>query len=555
MLMVCLLLVSIVLNYCLACRDNSSTLYNRNARYSTNVTFCLYPSNESEIIDIIHYAQNMSTYNDVTVRAIGKSYAFSAIGMMEAKAHQNSIQIMLNLTENMRDLIDINEEEMKATFQAGISVNSLAVELQSYGYGIPHYGGPGSVNFIGSAMTGTHGQGTGINPVGTMASNIAQLRLVTANGSIIIANNTHNKDIFDAARISFGCLGIITEFTVQLIPTFNATKYPNKVYLNMNNLSVMVDTFINEMVPAMYNYSHMYTNMDIFGQRGNVYFCDNVTTSNKNVPVYNRTCYEYGAPCTDIYFKAVFWNPDNEAGWGRNQEAELFVDESVFVDAWIDVMEWIYAQQYTKLWNDTYNAWIDSGSSSMNQIRILTRFVGADDIWLSPSYNRTVVKIGLFFDGNSTHRSDDILFDKWLTGIHKVLQDNYTPTYHWGKQSLSTYCDLGKSGYPKLEQFKELREILDPNQLFVNQFVRDKLGLCDSDELKDNSCCCTNYTCIGDTTGVKDESELPYYVFLVIGIGCVLLVIGIGCVVYKLCNRKRKHRNVEKLDEFALLKR
>ena len=60
---------------------------------------------------------------------------------------------------------------------------------------------------------------------------------------------------------------------------------------------------------------------------------------------------------------------------------------------------------------------------------------------------------------------------------------------NWAKISLSEYCLLSDS-YPKLEHFKQLREELDPYDLFLNSFARDKLGICGGDQ-----CCCTNYSC------------------------------------------------------------
>ena len=61
--------------------------------------------------------------------------------------------------------------------------------------------------------------------------------------------------------------------------------------------------------------------------------------------------------------------------------------------------------------------------------------------------------------------------------------------------------------------FVSLQKQLDPNQIFVNQFVIDKLGLCN----RKHQCCCTNYTCLIDEKcdyNYNDQDIMIYvYIF------------------------------------------
>lgn len=91
---------------------------------------------------------------------------------------------------------------------------------------------------------------------------------------------------------------------------------------------------------------------------------------------------------------------------------------------------------------------------------------------------------------NTEARFPNDLFYFWVTGVYKAIKravgDNPV-RIHFGKSSLRNHCEI-KDSYPMMDEFIEIREQLDPNGNFINQMVRDKLGLC-------GECCCTFDTC------------------------------------------------------------
>ena len=70
----------------------------------------------------------------------------------------------------------------------------------------------------GALATATHGTGKHLPAIhGTVTA----LRLVTPQGLVIDCDATKNKDVFDAARVSIGSLGIITQARLKTVPNKN----------------------------------------------------------------------------------------------------------------------------------------------------------------------------------------------------------------------------------------------------------------------------------------------------------------------------------------------
>ena len=69
----------------------------------------------------------------------------------------------------------------------------------------------------GAIATGTHG--TGRRYAG-LASQVRGLQLVTADGQLLECSAEQHPELFAAARVSLGALGIITAVTLQCEPAF-----------------------------------------------------------------------------------------------------------------------------------------------------------------------------------------------------------------------------------------------------------------------------------------------------------------------------------------------
>ena len=117
-----------------------------------------------------------------------------------------------------------------------------------------------------------------------------------------------------------------------------------------------------------------------------------------------------------------------------------------------------------------------------------------------------MVHVGIYIPGGDTQNetAPSHLWNFWNEGFYQAIRyamdamaevtGDYNNTFvrvHWGKASLRNYCQI-KDDYPRMQEFREMRDELDPNGTFVNRFLRDKFQIGDTCQDK---CCCTYYTC------------------------------------------------------------
>ena len=122
----------------------------------------------------------------------------------------------LNL-DHLSSILSLDASTGLVTVQAGIRLFQLSAALATHGLALPNLGSIDQQSLAGALATGTHGSTL---QHGTLAANVRALKLMLSNGSEVSCSLTTNPELFAAALVSLGALGVLTEVTFQAVPEF-----------------------------------------------------------------------------------------------------------------------------------------------------------------------------------------------------------------------------------------------------------------------------------------------------------------------------------------------
>jgi FAD/FMN-containing dehydrogenase len=139
------------------------------------------------------------------------------VGRASRSRHRRGDEVLIDLSRYQRAL-RIDREQGWATFEAGVSLRQVGVVLGSWGLSMEN-GGRRPEQALGAAVSlGAHGTGA---RYGGLATQVTALRLITPGGTVISCSATEEPEIFNAARVGLGAVGVISTVTLRCQPGFN----------------------------------------------------------------------------------------------------------------------------------------------------------------------------------------------------------------------------------------------------------------------------------------------------------------------------------------------
>ncbi|WP_085024874.1 D-arabinono-1,4-lactone oxidase [Ensifer aridi] len=162
------------------------------------------PESEAILAEMVREA----TSAGLNVRCAGSGHSFTPVALTSG--------LMLTLS-SMQGVVKIDEARKRVSVKAGTTINRLGKALKANGLSLINQGDIDSQALAGALTTGTHGTGAAL---GNMASQIVGMRLVQPDGSILVVDET-TPDLLEAARVSVGMLGVISEITLQVMDSYN----------------------------------------------------------------------------------------------------------------------------------------------------------------------------------------------------------------------------------------------------------------------------------------------------------------------------------------------
>jgi L-gulono-1,4-lactone dehydrogenase len=412
------------------------------------------PRDVSEISDAVSVAAK----DGFTVRPRGSGHSFTSIAVTDGVA--------LDLSE-WSGVISADRAKCLVTVRSGTTLHRLNAELHRLGLAMANLGDIDAQTISGAISTGTHGTGA---KLGGLSTQVKALELVLADGSVVACSPTERPDLFSAARVGLGALGVISTVTLQCVPSFvlQAKEYPEHLdtilerfdeltaaedhvefhwfphgdrVLVKRNTRLPDDTSPRPLSKARQFYEYEVMENGAFGL-----VCRVGRAMPTMVPTLNRMCAALLSErsYSDQSFR-VFTTPRRV----RFVESEYAVPRESLHDVLRE-----FRSQIPRLRHPVI-------------VPVEVRVAADDDIPLSTAYGRDTAYLAIHQFLGMPYRE---YFDRFEAIVGAV---GGRP--HWGKMH-SLDASVLAERYPRFDDFRTVRSEVDPTGVFRNPYLDTVLG-------------------------------------------------------------------------------
>ncbi|MFF8292876.1 D-arabinono-1,4-lactone oxidase [Streptomyces sp. NPDC016309] len=410
------------------------------------------PASVQELADTVRGAAE----EGLRVKTVGTGHSFTAI------AATDGVLVRPDLLTGIRR---IDRRELTVTVESGTPLKRLNAALAREGLSLTNMGDIMEQTVAGAVSTGTHGTG---RDSASIAAQIRELELVTADGRVLTCSEKENPEVFAAARIGLGALGVVSAITFAVEPVFllTAREEPmtfDRVTAEFDALHAENEHFEFYWFPHTGNCNTKRNNRSAgpAAPPGRVSgWIEDELLSNGLFQVVNSIGRAVPAAVpaiakvssralsartyTDIPYK-VFTSPRRV----RFVEMEYALPREAVVGALREL-----------------KAMVDRSPLRVS-FPVEVRTAPADDITLSTASGRDTAYIAVHMYKGTPHRA-------YFTAAERIMTA-HGGRPHWGKLHTRDAAYLAEV-YPRFGEFTALRDRLDPDRVFGNDYLRRVLG-------------------------------------------------------------------------------
>lgn len=360
-------------------------------------------------------------------------------------------------------ILSFNESEHTITVQSGVILGNLLETIEAKGWCIPCLPDINTVTIGGALATGTHGTSGKL-----LCEYITSCRIVLADGSI--KEVTNKDDLINAARVSLGALGVMSEITFQCEPiyTLHLKEGPedDNEWLPKIEERLQKHDFLRVLWLPHTDKGYVITgdkidpNTAINEDLGPKYLKHRRTAS-KVLYKYTHVFPWITAIANKLLYRAFF--SARKEHKGSLYQATVTKSRG----ATLELAEWtIGLELFPKVFEELkteINKW---SNKSFIHIPMDIRFVYKDTSWLSYAYGKDTVTMGCVSRNAATADTYEA-----FKSIEKIFL-KYGGKPHWGKRFMAKDAEISKI-YDKWEDFKLLRRKLDPTNKFLNPYLTE----------------------------------------------------------------------------------
>ncbi len=409
------------------------------------------PVTEAELAQLVKQAAATGQ----RVKAVGAGHSFTSIACTDG--------VLVDLRGYGR-FLGHDAAFDQVTVEAGIPLHRLSDELDARGLALENMGDIDRQSISGATQTATHGTGLRFR---NLSAQIVGMRLVTGDGSVLECSASENADVFDAARVGLGALGLVSTVTLQCVPAFrlHAVEEPapvDDVLRDLDDLVEANDHFEFYWVPHTrwaLTKRNRRTDEPARPRTRVREWVDDVALNN----------YAFGVLC-----RVGRWRPSLIPRLAKvipNTGRLDYVDRSDRV---------FTSPRRVRFWEMEYGVPREALPEALNRVRRLVdemgtplsfpvevRVVAPDEIPLSTAQGRETGYIAV-------HVYRGTPYDAYFAGVERIM-DSYGGRPHWGKMHFQRAETLA-ARYPRWDDFQRVRARLDPDGRFANPYLDRVLG-------------------------------------------------------------------------------
>jgi len=366
----------------------------------------------------------------------------------------------LIVIDQLTGLLSDDEAAHSATFAAGTRLADMGPLLESLGQGLFNLPDIDRQTLAGATATATHGTGIQFK---SLSGYITGLRLITLDGSVRDLSAASQPDLFAAACVSLGSLGVVSRMTIQNRPAYRLKQ----------------TTWVEKTATLLENFdTHM--------------------SSHRHFELFPLTHSDYSmALATDETDEAInnpVVSPEEEAAFDTAMQGFMLVPPSLRrplinalaeqigpserVDASYKILSNIRNNRFNEM---EYSVPVAAGAECLQEILALIIDKAVDVVF--PLEYRYVCRDDTMLGMSSGHE------DHAAISIHRVASEDYRPYFdliepifwkyggrpHWGKIHSLGSEQLTRL-YPRFDEFTALRRQLDPQGRLLNAHLSKVFG-------------------------------------------------------------------------------
>ena len=443
------------------------------------------PRTEAEVLEILERHRGQS------IRAVGRLHSWSQV--------LNVHDVVIDLRHFDRVILSDETNPTTAVLGAGLQIKNALIKLKKHDLTLPSLGLITEQSIAGATATGTHGSGKQSLSHFIQEVTLAHYDPETGRPTLRVISD---GDELRAARCSLGCLGIVLSVKMTVRPTYRVEFQLHEV----RDIQSVFDS--EESYPLQQTYFLPWRWSYVLHQRRE--------TSRPRTKLYwLHRCYwlltfDLGlhfvlitaarilrAPrLVQVLFKHILgktviqrWKVVDDSvpaltmehEWFRHIEIEMFVTRTKLPEAMkqlqavLELGAGVLKATENEFTSHSKVCWSKEEADRFrgqytHHYPICIRKVLPDDTLISmgSSDDEPWYAISLISYEKPNRRQG---FFDFANLICKVLMETCDARPHWGKVCPISAVQAAKA-YPRLTEFNQIRELLDPHEVFSNEWLK-----------------------------------------------------------------------------------